>query len=57
VTVVATLDSEGNIAYGGTVWTDQKLEDGKAYFIVDEHFMTHYKELWWEVEKLRKLVK
>ncbi|MCK4818168.1 hypothetical protein KA005_20525 [bacterium] len=57
VTVVVILDSEGAIFYEGTIWTDQELEDGKAYFMVDEYFMTHYKELWWTVEKLRKLVK
>ena len=57
VTVVVILDSEGAILYESTIWTDQELEDGKAYFIVDEYFMTHYRELWETVKKLRNLVK
>ncbi len=33
------------------------LEIGKRYFLVDEHFMQHYNELWREVERLRRIVK
>lgn len=57
VTVIVAVDSEGNKTYGCVIWTDQELVDGKNYFVVDEHFMAHYKELWWTVDRLRKLVK
>ena len=57
VTITVTLDSEGGVTYTGVIWTDQELKDGKGYFIVDEYYIAHYKELWEEVKKLRKLAK
>jgi len=57
VTVVVIIEADGNKTYKCTIWTDQELKDGKGYFVVDEHFMMHYKELWLTVEKLMELVK
>ena len=54
ITISASLISEGLFEYDGEIVTDQQLQDGKAYLIVDEYFMAHYYELWNEVEKLRK---
>ena len=53
VTVTAALAEVETFAYDAELITDQLLIDGKTYFVVDEYFMAHYKELWNEIEKMR----
>lgn len=53
ITVRVILDPEGNKTYDLKLVTDQELQDGKSYLLVDENFMQHYEELKLTIKEIR----